>query len=69
MSKTDKLERLREAVQGKIKPATSMRIFVQPQPSAERRFYAAVPWPIDVNVNCPTEATANDLKEFLSAQT
>jgi hypothetical protein len=67
MSKQSKIEEIKEVIRSKQKPGTLMQIFIQAKPTDERRYFNQVPWAIDVNVNCPDEAAANKLKEFLLA--
>jgi hypothetical protein len=67
MSRSEKVEQIREAVQRKARTATYMRIFVQTNPPEQGRYYAQIPWDRDVTVNVTSETNAEALKNFLSA--
>jgi len=67
MKRSDKFERIREAIQHKTRPATNMKITIQNNPNDQGSFYAKVPWDIDIECNVPDAASAEMLKDFLTA--
>lgn len=66
MSKNDKVERIREAIQHKTRTATNMKITIQKNPTDQGSFYAKVPWDKDIECNVPDAASAEMLKDFLT---
>jgi hypothetical protein len=67
MSRSEKVERIREAAQRKTQPATYVKIFIQTNTPKQGRYYAKIPWDKDIICDVTSEENAEKLKDFLSA--